>query len=165
MFQRVFCQCPLFPLIMNPARPPSCSWGKRLEESWPLPHSQLKNLSNIYSTPWLLRRRASLIIWQGNLVIVPWTNNGLRVQDKGGHLYEGWVDLGPILHFTSVIRIMSNLYWDLHTRVQSSSHLSSWVERGLLRRKNRFLGELMSVVSIPSKSKMGNNWTSSELLK
>ena len=141
MFQRVFCQCPLFPLIMNPARPPSCSWGKRLEESWPLPHSQLKNLSNIYSTPWLLRRRASLIIWQGNLVIVPWTNNGLRVQDKGGHLYEGWVDLGPILHYdvTSVIRIMSNLYWDLHTRVQSSSHLSNWVERGLLRRKNRFL--------------------------
>ena len=127
MFQRVFCQCPLFPLIMNPARPPSCSWGKRLEESWPLPQSQLKNLSNIYSTPWILRRGASLIIWQGNLVIVPWTNNGLRVQDKGGHLYEGRVDLGPILHYdvTSVIRIMSKLYWDLHTRVQSSSHLSS----------------------------------------
>ena len=50
---------------------------------------QLKKLSNIYSTPCLLKRRASLIILQGRLVIsVPWNNNNVRVQDKRGHLCE-----------------------------------------------------------------------------
>ena len=55
-----------------------------------------------YSTPCLLKRRASLIILQGRLVIsVPWNNNNVRVQDKGGDLSEGVVNVGPVLPMMS----------------------------------------------------------------
>ena len=49
---------------------------------------------------------------------------------KGGNLSEGVVNVGSVLHYdvTSVILIFFNLYWDHHTRVQSSylppQHLS-----------------------------------------
>ena len=104
------------------------------------------------------------------MISVPWNNNNVRVQDKGGHLCEGVVDLGPILHYdvTSILFPTCTGTFIPESRALPTS-AAEWRE-DCSGGKIDFLGELMSVVSIPSKSKMGNgsivnNWTSSELLE